>query len=414
MPEAEPLTALFITYDGLTDPLGQSQILPYILGLRQRGYGFHVLSCEKPARLATGGDETGRLLNSHGIGWTPLTYTSRPPVISTMYDIARMWRAAARIASDVQVSLIHCRSYVPSVVGVRMARRLGVPFVFDMRGFWPDEKVEAGAWRLSNPAFRAVYRFFKREEDLFLRSAAEVVVLTDAAKDALTGSGRVAAEVITVVPCSVDFELFHVPSPEERMAARRQLGFDADDYVAAYVGSLGTWYMLDEMLGFFAALRELRGPATRLLVVTPDSAALVSESAERHGLSAADVRVMSSPRKQIPDLLAAADAGLSFVRATPSKVASSPTKIGEYLAMGLPVVANAGIGDTDAIMQAVNGGVLLHGFTAAELSEGASRLLALTRATAAPRRERARQWFSLAEAVSRYATLYERALRSAT
>jgi len=38
---------LYISYDGMTDPLGQSQVLPYLVNLSASGYNFTILSCEK-------------------------------------------------------------------------------------------------------------------------------------------------------------------------------------------------------------------------------------------------------------------------------------------------------------------------------------------------------------------------------
>ena len=71
------------------------------------------------------------------------------------------------------------RSYLPALVGLRMKRRLGVPFVFDMRGFWPEERVEGGLWDLSNPLFRTVFGYFKRREAEFLNEAGHIVSLTE-------------------------------------------------------------------------------------------------------------------------------------------------------------------------------------------------------------------------------------------
>ncbi len=43
-------SVLYTTYDGLTDPLGQSQILPYLQQLCREGYQFTILSFEKRER----------------------------------------------------------------------------------------------------------------------------------------------------------------------------------------------------------------------------------------------------------------------------------------------------------------------------------------------------------------------------
>ena len=65
---------LFITYDGLTDQLGQSQILPYIKGLSKMGYQFTILSCEKPDKLLELGTLIQGLCDEDGIGWISVPF----------------------------------------------------------------------------------------------------------------------------------------------------------------------------------------------------------------------------------------------------------------------------------------------------------------------------------------------------
>ena len=52
---------LYISYDGLTDSLGQSQILPYIIGLSKQGYRFTIVSAEKEKVYACGKDEIQKI-----------------------------------------------------------------------------------------------------------------------------------------------------------------------------------------------------------------------------------------------------------------------------------------------------------------------------------------------------------------
>ena len=49
-----------------------------------------------------------------------------------------------------------------------MKRKHGVKFLFDMRGFWADERVEGGLWNLSNPVFNWAYKYFKKRSANFL------------------------------------------------------------------------------------------------------------------------------------------------------------------------------------------------------------------------------------------------------
>lgn len=398
-------TALYISYDGMTDPLGQSQVTPYAVGLSDRGFGCHILSCEKPQRLSRLGAMVATDLSAHGIRWTPLAYTARPPILSTIYDMARLWRSALMISARESIDLVHCRGYVPMVVGRRLARRLRVPFIFDTRAFWPEEKVDAGAWRLSNPVYRAVYTFFKQEERRALAAADAIVVLTDAARAELVRRG-VSAERISVIPCSVDFELFILPAREERTSARRRLGIDPASVVLSYVGSVGTWYMLEEMFEFFAVLRAKLGNTAHFLIITPAAAVELEPARFRTDIPRDSISVVSAARQEVPGYLAAGDIGLSFIRPTASKVSSSPTKIGEYLAMGLPVLTNRGIGDTDEIIRTIQGGVLLDSFTPEGYAAAADQIVDTLGSDREGLRTRARAWFDLDLAVARYESVY--------
>ena len=85
---------LYITYDGLTDPLGQSQILPYLVGLSKQGYQFTILSFEKKDRYARLKETIEKITSGAGIRWVPMRFTSRPPVLSKMFDRIRLKQKA--------------------------------------------------------------------------------------------------------------------------------------------------------------------------------------------------------------------------------------------------------------------------------------------------------------------------------
>ena len=66
------IKVLYLSYDGMTDPLGQSQVIPYLAGLSQLGYRFTIVSCEKKARFQKNREHIAALLAKHDIAWTPL------------------------------------------------------------------------------------------------------------------------------------------------------------------------------------------------------------------------------------------------------------------------------------------------------------------------------------------------------
>ena len=161
-------SVLYLSYDGLTDPLGQSQILPYIEGLSKEGYTFTVVSFEKPNRFEKLERKIAARCEKSNIDWHPLSYTKNPPVLSTLYDIDKLKRKVDELHKQKSFKLIHCRSYIPCLVALRMKRKYQIPFIFDMRGFWADERVDGKIWNLQSPIYRSIYRFFKSRERAFL------------------------------------------------------------------------------------------------------------------------------------------------------------------------------------------------------------------------------------------------------
>lgn len=403
---------LYITLDGVTDPLGRSQVLPYLVGLSALGHRITILSCEKQDRMQRDGDRVRATCEAAGIDWRPLRYHRNPPILSGAWDAAMLKREALRLHRGSPFDLVHCRSYIPAAAGLALKRREGVRFLFDMRGFWPDERVEGGSWPLSNPVFNLVYRHFKRVESRLLAGADHIISLTEAGKNELLRRPEVERRdtPISVIPCCVDFDHFPLIDPSARHQARAGMGIAEGAKVAAYLGSVGTWYMLDEMLDFFNVYRR-RYPGAVLLLVTPDSSPALRAAARARGIPDESLVVRSASREEVPKLMAAADLGLFFIKPVYSKTASSPTKMGEIIAMGLPLITNAGVGDVAEIVAETRCGVAIERFDSEAYS---AAIDTIEKMASAPEqsRERAQPWFDLAMGVDRYDRAYRSLLLS--
>jgi glycosyltransferase involved in cell wall biosynthesis len=123
--------------------------------------------------------------------------------------------------------------------------------------------------------------------------------------------------------------------------------------------------------------------------------------------------IRSVTSSDVPSYLSAADAGISFIKPCFSKLASSPTKNGEYLACGLPLILNAGIGDSDTLATDWNVGALVTEFTEVSYSQAIDKIEQLTREPDIRTKTRsvAKELFDLeAVGAERYALLYEKVL----
>lgn len=332
------MKVLYLTYDGLTDPLGQSQVLPYLAGLSRLGHEIHIVSFEKPVAYNRLGSVLEASCKAAGLAWYPLKYHKHPPILSTIYDVLRMYHRAASLASAGKFDWVHCRSYLPALAGARLKRKFGVMFLFDMRGFWADERVEGGLWNLDNPLYRLIYNYFKRREKMLLSMADKIVCLTENAARLLEDWGVPPSKIDTIPTC-VDLANFNPEALDPKRVAglRDELGLSREDFVLLYLGSLGTWYRMDDMLAFFDELK-MSQPGAKFLVVSRDSWPFKNRE---------DVIVRAADYGDVPLYLSLASASVMFIHPSFSKIGSSATKMGELLAMGVPIFCNLGWGDMD-------------------------------------------------------------------
>ena len=204
---------LYISYDGLTDPLGQSQILPYITGVCKKNeeFYFHIISFEKKERFTQNQRLIQNNISNYNISWHPLPYTKSPPVLSTLKDLLALKIHAKKLHKKEKFAIVHCRSYIPALIGLFLKKKYGVQFIFDMRGFWADERVDGELWNLKNPLYKFIYTFFKQKEKEYLQHADMVISLThNAKKEMLTWDiPNLHEKKINVIPCAVDFNLFN-------------------------------------------------------------------------------------------------------------------------------------------------------------------------------------------------------------
>jgi glycosyltransferase involved in cell wall biosynthesis len=402
--------SLFITYDGLLSPLGQSQILPYLRGLTGRGHQVTILSFEQGPNTRSEAQAGLRAeLRAQGIVWQALDYHKSPSVPATAFDVMAGAARVALIIRQRDIQILHARSYLPTLIALlALGRDRRRKLVFDMRGFWADERVDGKLWDRRSALYDAVYRLAKGLERWALRRADHVVILTRAGAALLPEIPGVPSPLppVSVIPTCVDLDRF-VPAADKQ-ARRQEVGLPAGRPILVYQGSIGTWYMLPEMTAFVRRAKQ-RWPDLLWLVLAPGEHEAVRGAASAAGLQEGqDYRLEALPHAEVPRWLAAADAAFFFIRPSYSKTSSCPTKFGECLACGLPVVANGGVGDVAETITARKVGAVVTGFDEGSFDQALHELTVLwaDKKLGARCREAAEAEFNLVEAVSRYDAIY--------
>ena len=393
---------VYCSYDGLLDSLGRSQILPYVEGLNLNSqFKFTIISFEKIHDQ----NEVGKLkaiLYSKNIDWIPLAYTKNPPILSTIWDIFRLQKTITKIFKSKEINLLHCRSYITSIVVLNFKLKFNIPFIFDMRGFYADERVDGKLWNKNKFPFSKIYKYFKKKEREFLEHADYTISLTENGKKEIESWKIPNQSPIKVIPCCTDENLF---KPKNISNKRKELGIQKNDFILSYIGSIGTWYMLDEMLDFFKVLNE-KIPSAKFLFITKDNPDLVFSKAEQKGILRERLIIQPSPRELMPSYISVSDFSIFFILPVFSKKASSPTKMGEIMNLGIPIICNSGVGDVDNIMKECMPELLVKDFEKNEYE----RIVNLILDNYKPNREKiintSHQYYSLERGINSYREVY--------
>ena len=257
--------------------------------------------------------------------------------------------------------------------------------IFDIRGLMAEEYADAGRWKRNGLAYRITHAIQRAA----ISRADGLVMLTEAVKAHLLGRPP-SRDSAYVIPCCANLERIEQWLPG-RADVRSELGVGTRP-VMAYVGKFTGRYMEREMVEFFVAARRVR-PDLFFLTLTQSDPEVLSREFARLGIGSEDYLITSASPDEVGRYLAGVDFATCFYQPKFSEIAASPTKVGEYLGAGVPVVATAGIGDVDDLIADREVGVLIGDFTPAAYAAAAEQILAFAARSGMPRalpRHRAR------------------------
>lgn len=320
-----PATVSYLSFDALTEGVGASQVLPYVVGLAERGVSMRLCTFEKTTPPAS----VVERLTRAGVEWTALPFGAPGAKAGAM----RVARAARWLRG---ADLVHARSDLAAAAA--LLARVDA-WIWDMRSFWADQRIALGTLRPGSPEER-VLRFVERRS---AQTSSAIVTLAHAANDELgrRHGSAVFAKTHVITTC-VDLTSFRLTPPPPDDVCRVLLS-----------GTLNGYYDVPAMLRLAALLEERR--PTALTVLTPEPGPWRSD------IEASGAVVRAARPADMPAEVAAYHVGFSVCRldAGVSLLAAMPTKIGEFLATGRPVVVNRGLGDMDELLAKYRCGVVV-------------------------------------------------------
>jgi len=388
---------LYISYDGLLEPLGQSQVLQYLKKLAAC-HEITLVSYERKADWAEVAKRKAlkKIVKDAGIKWIPLRYHKSPTALATSYDLLRGFFVCTYLSIRYRIQIVHARSYVSSVLALALKRIFKKRFIFDMRGFWADEKIEAGTWQPNSRIYQASKWFEKQ----FLTNADVVVSLTHAGVSAMKQFPYLKDSLprFEVISTCTNLDLFRPISKQNNKP-----------FTLGYVGATINRYMLDPVIECFKIILKIQ-PNSRFLIINKGEHEYIQERLNAHAISKDQVELRTAEYSEVPKLMSEMDAHILFIKPVFATLATAPTKFGEFLACGIPCLSNQGAGDMDTILVEENVGVVLNEFySITKLEKSVVKLLQLVKEPNMKQRciSVAYKYFSLNEGVKKYNEIYK-------
>jgi glycosyltransferase involved in cell wall biosynthesis len=344
---------------------------------------------------------------AHSIDWLPLKYHRDPKIPATLFDMAQGVARGLQKRFSRKFDIVHARTYPGGLIGLVLAPLVGAKFIYHNEGFYPDEQVDGGVWAEGSRPHRVALRL----ENLMYARADAVIALSHRAKAIIEKMPEVERKKTPVifVPSCVDLERFHLPDENTVYQAGGEIRL-------VYIGSVGNRYILDKVGAFVAAARRRAGGRVRLQIYSKADPGLIERMLAEGGLEREAWALEAVPYAEMPARLAHYHAGLFFLTEGLSEHGCSPTKIGEYWAVGLPVVTTPNVSDTDEIVRCERVGVVIEKQSEENYLRAFEDLKRLLRDRELARRCRraAEEHYALAPACERQFALYRDLLENLT
>ena len=329
---------LYLSLTGMTEPLGRSQVLEYLIDLSKK-HKICLISFEREDDLGHV-DEIKELIEGYDIEWYYILYSNKYGVVSTLSQLWKAVRLGSKLIKKDFIDIVHARSMIPATMGLVLKKLYGVKLLFDIRGFAIDEKVDSG--RLKAHGF--LYKTLKCLDNYLYRASDHIVTLTHKAKDILINEQNISENEITVIPTCASKDIFKVLSEEEKSAFRKSLGYKENDKIVLHTGTASGWYDFESEVKLVKELMR-QDEDVHFLVLNKNEHTFIQEMFDKFAMPSERVSISSSLFDEIYKYLNIADVSLFFIKPSYSKQASAPTKFAENVACYLLSITNGNVGD---------------------------------------------------------------------
>jgi len=364
----------YLSVDSIQEGVGSSQITPLILGLAMKGKTVCLITFEKVKPP----DELLEMFSKAGVVWIVKDFGKS----GTIGGITRLNLLRRSVPNSL---VIHGRSDIATAAGIWSRRK--APVLWDVRSLWSDQRLligTAGWSRLTARGARAL-------EDIAAKNSAAMSTLTAAVVPILEERHKRIPKIREVIPTCVQTSKF-LPSPIPK-----------GQITCLLSGTFNNYYDLDRTREILEVLRKKVN--IRIIWARPGESPLEM-------LGVGEDVIISASHSEMPKIVRESHFGIAICKEDDlaSLSAAVPTKIGEFLASGRPVIVSSGIGDLDQMLSSTKTGVIIHHRDS--LKEVGQRIDEIISDPKTPGRcrEVAMEYFDMEKSIDRYLDIYERML----
>ena len=330
---------MYITYDGILEPLGQSQVLKYISNSKN-SKNIILLSFEKKNNFKNlnNTEFVNNIILKSGIKWIPYSYSNNFWFLSKIFDLFKIFYFSIINIPLYKIKIIHCRSYLPTFVICILKFFFNFKLIFDMRGFWIDERYEWGIWSKN----KLIFYFLKGIEKKLIKYSDKIVVLCKDSKKVLTKNFGKNHENIFVIPTCADENQFNISSNR----------YWNNCLNLCHLGSISTRYDIDLTLSFFKKINQYVD--SKILFINKGENDFILSKCKEYNISSSKYKIKSFDHFEIQHKINKFDFNIFFPKSGYFKKGFFPTKISESLLSGVPLISTKINSDLDEMISTNN------------------------------------------------------------
>lgn len=249
------------------------------------------------------------------------------PVIKKCYNISK------------QVDLIHCRSYGGAIIGFIIHLLTGKPYIYDMRGTFPEETVEIG--KISKNSIK--FKMMKIVERILIKKSAHVVTVSNKFTEYIVGTFN-------------KKNTTNVNNPTVFKNYFKQYRKNKEKINFIYSGHVKPWHLPDLTVKYFSKIQK-KFPDEVYFYFCTNERDVVKNLFDQHNVPSNSYEINTVPYHEMPNYYSKADIAFCFIAESFPRKICFPVKFSEYVASNLFVLANKNIGDVPDIIRKYNCGI---------------------------------------------------------